>query len=439
MLFNKLDAIWKGDSSPFFKSEHSDITYSDIRNAIIPDIATINPGDVVALIGDFNEKTIATFLSLVEKNCVIVPLTKETKDQHSYFLEQSYAQYVFDEDMLIEVRNNEQVKNPLIDSLRSSGHPGLVLFTSGSTGKPKAILHDFLPFIERYSTPRPSLCSLSFLLFDHIGGLNTMLHMLFNKGLICSLKTRSVSEVLNTCKRFNVELLPTTPTFLRMLSLLPELPEYFPESVKIISYGTERMDQVTLSCLVDMLPNVSFRQTYGMSELGILRIKSLKNNSLFMKVGGEGVETKVVDDVLYIRSKSRMLGYLNAPSPFDEHGWYCTKDIVEVYADNTEYIRITGRDSEIINVGGLKFMASEVESVALAFPQISLTKVIARANPITGQHVELLIQTEEDPSKANFDLVKFKSYLKNSLQRHMLPLSIKVNSGITVSHRFKRL
>jgi len=84
-------------------------------------------------------------------------------------------------------------------------------------------------------------------------------------------------------------------------------------------------------------------------------------------------------------------------------------------------------------------MASEVESVALAFPQISLTKVIARANPITGQHVELLIQTEEDPSKANFDLVKFKSYLKNSLQRHMLPLSIKVNSGITVSHRFKRL
>jgi long-chain acyl-CoA synthetase len=439
MLFNKLDAIWEDDLSPFLKSETSELTYRDIRNVIIPDIANINPGDVVALIGDFNEKTIATFLNLVEKNCVIVPLTKETKDQHSYFLEQSCAQYVFDEDKLIETRNNKQVKNTLIDSLRLSGHPGLILFTSGSTGKPKAILHDFLPFIQRYSTPRPSLRSLSFLVFDHIGGLNTMLHMLFNKGQICSLKTRRVTEVLNTCKIFNVELLPTTPTFLRMLSFVPELAEQFPDSVKIISYGTERMDQETLSRLVDMLPHVSFRQTYGMSELGILRIKSLKNDSLYMKVGGEGVETKIVDNVLYIRSKSRMLGYLNAPSPFDEHGWYCTNDIVEVLENNPEYIRITGRDSEIINVGGLKFMASEVESVALAFPQISLAKVISRDNPITGRHVELLIQTEEDQSGVSFDLAKFKSYLKYSLQRHMLPLSIKVNSGIVVSHRFKKL
>ena len=31
-----------------------------------------------------------------------------------------------------------------------------------------------------------------------------------------------------------------------------------------------------------------------------------------MRVGGEGVETRVVDGVLQIRSASRMLGYLNA-------------------------------------------------------------------------------------------------------------------------------
>ena len=34
-----------------------------------------------------------------------------------------------------------------------------------------------------------------------------------------------------------------------------------------------------------------------------------------MKVGGEGVETRVVDNVLEIRSQTRMLGYLNAESP----------------------------------------------------------------------------------------------------------------------------
>ena len=53
----------------------------------------------------------------------------------------------------------------------------------------------------------------------------------------------------------------------------------------------------------------------GCPSLGIVRVKSEARNSLFMKVGGEGVETRVVDTVLEIRSATRMLGYLNAASP----------------------------------------------------------------------------------------------------------------------------
>ena len=71
-----------------------------------------------------------------------------------------------------------------------------------------------------------------------------------------------------------------------------------------------------------------------------------------MKVGGEGVKTKIEDEVLYIKSDSRMIGYLNAKSPFDSDGWYNTKDIVET---NGEYIKVVGRTTEVINVGGLKF------------------------------------------------------------------------------------
>ena len=61
-----------------------------------------------------------------------------------------------------------------------------------------------------------------------------------------------------------------------------------------------------------------------------------------------------------------MLGYLNAPSPFDSEGWYDTKDVVE---EKNGLYKIMRRMSDIINVGGLKFMASEVERVALEFPE----------------------------------------------------------------------
>ena len=84
-------------------------------------------------------------------------------------------------------------------------------------------------------------------------------------------------------------------------------------------------------------------------------VKSAARDSLFMKVGGEGVETRIVDGVLQIRSASRMLGYLNAASPFDVDGLYDTKDVVE---ERDGCYNVVCRISDVIIVGGLKFMAS---------------------------------------------------------------------------------
>ena len=151
-----------------------------------------------------------------------------------------------------------------------------------------------------------------------------------------------------------------------------------------------------------------------------------------MKVGGEGVETRVVNNVLEIRSETRMLGYLNAESPFNEQGWYSTKDIVE---ERNGYYKVIGRTSEVINVGGLKFMASEVERVALQFEGVELAKAEGKSNPITGQHLELTVQSAPN---VDIDKVKLKSFLTGILPKHMMPSRLKVSS-ITVGHRFKRV
>ena len=125
-----------------------------------------------------------------------------------------------------------------------------------------------------------------------------------------------------------------------------------------------------------------------MSELGIVRVKSESRNSLFMKVGGEGVETRIVDSVLEIRSETRMLGYLNASNPFDLEGWYNTKDSVK---EKNSYYKVICWTSEIINVVGLKFMASEVERVALQFQGVQLVKVQRKPEQFTEQHIEFTV------------------------------------------------
>ncbi|MDB0015654.1 fatty acid--CoA ligase family protein [Amylibacter sp.] len=329
-------------------------------------------------------------------------------------------------------RITHSINHEIIESLRSKKHAGLVLFSTGTTGRPKAILHDLTLFMQRFETRRPTLKTINFLLFDHIGGLNTLLHTLFNKGTVVAPKSRSVEDILATCAEHRIEVLPTTPTFLRMMLMSGLIPESVPKSLRIITYGTERMDQPTLNALCELLPNIDFRQTFGMSELGIVRVKSESRDSLFMKVGGEGVETRVVDNVLEIRSETRMLGYLNAEMPFDNEGWYNTKDIVE---EQDGYYKVTGRTSEVINVGGLKFMASEVERVALQYEHVGLAKAEAKPNPITGQHVELTVQSAPN---GEVNKAGFKVFLAEQLPNHMMPKRIRVGS-VSVGHRFKRV
>lgn len=428
-LIRKLSEKWKDVEHPFLIHPSGELSFSEVASQEPIDLSEVKSGDVVALIGDFDPPSILTLLRLIDLDVILVPLTMETAEDHEYFFESALVNVV--------IRNGEverrEHKNshPMIDELRKRGNAGLVLFSTGTTGRPKAILHDFSFFLKRFDTPRPTLRTINFLLFDHIGGINTLLHTLFNRGVVVAPEDRSVEGILATCKKYRVEVLPTTPTFLRMMLMSGLIPDQVPDSLRIITYGTERMDQPTLDQLCDFLPGVDFRQTFGMSELGIVRVKSEARNSLFMKVGGEGVETRTVQGVLQIRSANRMLGYLNASSPFDEEGWYDTKDVVEV---KDGFYKVVGRTSEVINVGGLKFMASEVERVALLFHDVSLVKVYGKNNPITGQHAEIIVQPK---ALENFDKVSFKKHLAEHLQSHMVPRKIMVED-VEVGHRHKR-
>ncbi len=428
-LIEKISKRWQGVSCPFLIYKESELCFDDIKKQESTDLSEVRSGDVVALIGDFDPKTIVTLLHLIDKDVILVPLTEETRSQHDYFFESAFVDVVIEGGVV--TRRKHQRQHALIQKLRFEKRAGLILFSTGTTGRPKAILHDLTLFLQRFETPRPTLRTLNFLLFDHIGGLNTLLHTLFNKGTIIAPDSRAVEDILNICQKYQVEVLPTTPTFLRMMLISGLIPDKLPKSLRIITYGTERMDQPTLDELCRLLPDTDFRQTFGMSELGIVRVKSEARDSLYMQIGGEGVETRVIDGVLEIRSQTRMLGYLNADSPFDEDGWYNTKDIVN---EKNGFYQVTGRTTEVINVGGLKFMASEVEHVALMFDGVELAKAIGKENPITGQHVELKIQMEKGKDLNKRDLI---FYCKNRLQSHMVPRKIDVDP-VAVNHRFKK-
>jgi len=415
---------------PFLIAGDFQLTFDDLLATDETNISSVRSGDVVALIGDFDARSLSTLLHLIDRGAVLVPLTEATRPEHEYFFDAASVDFVI-EGSSLRRRSEARGAHPLLTGLRQSGHPGLVLFSSGTTGRPKAILHDFTYFLTRYRTPRPTLRTLNFLLFDHIGGINTFFHTIFNGGQVVAPSGRTPECVAENISHYRVELFPTTPTFLRLMLLEGAFDTKNFESLKVITYGTERMDQPTLDRLCDALPQVDFRQTYGMSELGILRVKSRARNSLWMTVGGEGVETKVVEDVLFIRSANRMLGYLNAGSPFDADGWYDTGDLVE---QDGRFLKIVGRSKQIINVGGVKVLPSEVERVALLHPDVLRAKARGVPNPLTGQHIEITCQPRPG---AQLDRNTLRAHFRQHLSELLRPQSIKVGE-VAVSHRHKQ-
>lgn len=402
------------------------------------DRQAIGAGTVAALEGDYSPRVAALLLALIDRGCIIVPLTTTVEAQKPRFKEVAEVQksFRFSSQDAWEVESYPvEVNHPLNRQLIDQGDPGLVLFSSGSTGEPKGALHNFGKLLEKFKVRRHTLRTITFLLLDHIGGINTLLYVLSNTGTIIAIEDRSPDAVCAAIERHRVELLPTSPTFLNMLLLSEGYRRYDLSSLQRITYGTEPMPESTLQRISQIFPEAVLQQTYGLSELGILRSKSRANDTLWVKVGGEGFETKVVDNILWIRAESAMLGYLNAPSPFDAEGWFNTGDEVEV---DGEYLKILGRRSEMINIGGEKVYPAEVESLLMELDNILDASVRGEPNPITGQMVVARV-TLAEPEEPSALRKRIRSALKEKAAPFKIPAKIEITENPLHSARYKKM
>ena len=195
------------------------------------------------------------------------------------------------------------------------------------------------------------------------------------------------------------------------------------------------MPKVTLKRFHNLFPHIKLLQTYGLSELGILRSKSENSDSLWFKIGGKGYKTRIVDGILQIKAESAMLGYINAPSPFTEDGWFDTGDSVKLKG---EYIQILGRKSEIINVGGEKVYPSEVENVIQVDDNISEVTIYGEKNPILGQIVCAKVSLLNDENLKTLKK-RIKNFCSGKLERYKIPVKIDIVNEKQHSDRFKKI
>ena len=382
--------------------------------------SNIGAGCIVGFCGDYGLATVSTFLALFEIKAIAVPISIGAKAELSTLAAEAQMEFWLDmETLQVSSMRAQPAGHPLVLGLRETDNPGLIVFTSGSSGRPKAILHDVERVASKFVTLRQGWRMVLFLLIDHFGGFNTLLACLAYGGTGVCVNSRKPSDVCAAIASAHAELLPTTPTFLSVLIASGAWRKNDLSSIKLITYGAEPMPERVLKQLPMMFPTANFKQTYGLSELGVLQSVSPEKGSLWLRVGGQDFETKVVDGILHIKSRSSMLGYLNAESPIDEDGWMNTGDMVEEEGD---LIKVTGRQSDVINVGGQKVFPAEVEAVLLECPQVAEATVYAISHPMLGQVVGAKLSLLIDTDDGSGVLAIIKAHCKSHLQRYKIPM-----------------
>jgi acyl-coenzyme A synthetase/AMP-(fatty) acid ligase len=398
----------------------------------------VTPGSVVALEADFSPSAIALMLALIEHQCIIVPLTILVGARKPEFRQVAQAQVIIDINQDDEVsfeKTSGQVDHVLLRRLRELEHPGLILFTSGSTGKSKAVVHDLVYLLNKYQIVRHSLRTIAFLQFDHIGGFDTLFYNLSNTSCLICVPNRSPETVCSAVEKYKAQVLPVSPTFINLLLLSEVYRRYDLSTLEIVTYGAEVMPENTLKSFYELFPHVQMMQKYGITEVGTLRSRSKSSDSLWVKIGGESYKTRIVDGLLEIKAESAMLGYLNAPSPFTEDGWFKTGDVVKV---DGEYLHILGRKSEIINVGGEKVYPVEVESVLQLMEGVEDVVVSAEPSPITGQMVVVRAKLNTGESLNDFRK-RMRAFCKDKLANYKIPQKVILADKVMYGERFKKM
>jgi acyl-coenzyme A synthetase/AMP-(fatty) acid ligase len=398
----------------------------------------VKPNERVVVLADYTPEAFCLVLALARNGNIVIPLTRESVVELTAALGISGCEWIFEfangSTMPTLSRHRVEVDNTMLRDFVRAGAPGLVFFSSGSTGSPKGILHDFERVAGKFVKARAAVVAIPFLMFDHFGGFNTILAITSSLGTVVSVAERSVSAVCSAIEKYHVTLLPTTPSFLNLLIAAKAHEAFDLSSLRRITYGTEVMPQATLDRLRSALPGVVLQQTYGLSEVGVLASKSRSDGSLWMRIGGEGFQTKVVDGILWIKSDFSMVGYLNAPSNFDAEGWFNTQDKVEVDGD---YFRVLGRVTDLINVGGQKVYPAEIEEVIMTIPNVVDVAVYGENNGLLGQIIVARVVLKEPESVASIKS-RVRIACKERLAPYKIPARIVISEGALHTSRYKK-
>ena len=334
-----------------------------------------------------------------------------------------------------------------------------ILYTTGTTGRSKGVIisHDaIIADAENLIDGQGFSHDLAFVVngpLNHIGSLSK-LYPLMMLGA-----TAIIVDGLKDLNRFFDAFqypAPKMATFLVPASIRMLLQfgtaqlAALADKMDFIETGAAAISQADMEALCRLLPKTRLYNTYASTETGIISTYNYNDGKCVAGCLGRPMKHSqiIITDKGLIACKGRtlMTGYvgdnqcsmfLATPHSQRENGQcsmvnvQCSMVNGQCSMVNTVYtsdmgmldadgmLHLTGREDDVINVGGFKVAPTEVEDAALAFPDVEDCVCIPVDHIITGKALKLLVVMKDGKS---LDRKALALHLKTRLEPYKIPM-----------------
>jgi acyl-coenzyme A synthetase/AMP-(fatty) acid ligase len=318
-----------------------------------------------------------------------------------------------------------------------------ILLTSGTTGRPKLVAHTLTSLagaIERSAAEPTSIVWSTFYDIRRYGGLQIFLRaLLTGASLVLSDTQESTADFLVRAGSHGVTHISGTPSHWRRALMSPEANQISPKYVRL---SGEIADQAILDHLHQKYPETAISHAFASTEAGVAF--EVKDGEMGFPAEllerSRNVEMKVEGHTLRVRSNRTASRYLNedAKPLKDAEGFVDTGDVLELKVGRYYFV---GRRDGTVNVGGMKVHPEEVEAVLNRHPEVSISLVKTKKNPITGSLVvaDVVLRTSPQPDDSNANAIQsdILRFCREELPRHKVPAAINIVPVLAVAESGK--
>jgi acyl-CoA synthetase (AMP-forming)/AMP-acid ligase II len=316
-----------------------------------------------------------------------------------------------------------------------------ILLTSGTTGLPKMVVHTLSSLAGALESGNPVARSpalwSTFYDIRRYGGMQIFLRALLGGGsMVLSSARESTGDFLIRAGACGVTHISGTPSHWRRALMSPSAHRIAPRYVRL---SGEIADQSILDHLQAVYPDAQIAHAFASTEAGVafdVGDGLAGFPASLIEPVGVGVEMKVEDGSLRIRSARMAVRYLGSQDQAiaGGDGFVDTGDMVELRGERYYFV---GRRDGTINVGGLKVHPEEVEAVINGHPQVRMSRVRSRKNPIMGALVVADVVLKGEPDLANGRVVEIEHGIlqlcRDALPRHKIPAAINIVPALAVA------